>query len=78
MNDSDVFTATTHWLSSLGSDFLSSLVLLGSLCVLLVGASLLITSKPVVYFAIGLYLLDGVYSIAYFFGNCNIQNIQSY
>ena len=64
---------TTHWLSSLGSDSIFvSLPVQIPLC-----SAGLPCSKSVFYFAIGLYLLDGVYIIAYYFGNCNSQNIQS-
>ena len=77
----DLDFLTTHWLSSLGSD---SVVC----CLFPVVSRLLLCSDPVVfcwssrsrssaYFAIGLYLLCCDYSIAYFFPNCNIQNVRN-
>ena len=84
----DLDFLTTHWLSSLGSDSMFCCLVtlycqLSSVC-----CRRWFCSDPVVfcwssrsrssaYFAIGLYLLCCDYSIAYFFPNCNIQNVRN-
>ena len=64
--DQRLFTKVTHF-SDLNTSF--AYPVLRSLCVLLT-----LWIKAGAYFAIGLYLLCCVYSIAYFSPNCNIQN----